>query len=48
VEDIAHLGIVADNVAEIGVVEEIYRKLGTYPQEHVSSGQAVKAMIHAG
>ncbi len=44
-QDIDHLGIVAGIVDEIGLVEEIDRKLGTHPQEHVSPGQAVKAMI---
>ncbi len=45
VQDIDHLGIVAGLVDEIGLVEEIDRKLGTHPQECVSSGQVVKAMI---
>ncbi len=45
VQNIDHLGIVAGIVDEIGLVEEIDRKLGTHPQEHVSPGQAVKAMI---
>ena len=44
-QDIDHLGIVAGIVDEIGLVEEIDQKLGTHPQEHVSLGQAVKAMI---
>ncbi len=33
------------NFMLIAVVEEIERLLGTYPQQHVSSGQAVRAMI---
>lgn len=45
VQDIDHLGIVAGIIDEIGLVEEIDRRLGTHPQEHVSSSQAVKAMI---
>lgn len=45
VQDIDHLGIVAGIVDEIGLVDEIDRELGTHPQEHVSPGQAVKAMI---
>jgi transposase len=45
IQDIDHLGIVAGIVDEIGLVEEIDQKLGTHPQEHVSLGQAVKAMI---
>ncbi len=44
-QDIDHLSIVAGIVDEIGLVEEIDHKLGTHPQEHVSPGQAVKAMI---
>src|SRR5829696_3991125 len=45
VQDVDHLGIVAGIVDEIGLVEEIDRQLGTHPQEHVTCGQAVKAMI---
>jgi transposase len=45
VQDIDHLGIVAGIVDEIGLVEEIDQNLGTHPQEHVSPGQVVKAMI---
>ena len=45
VQDVDHLGIVAGIVDEIGLVEEIDRQLGTHPQEHLSCGQAVKAMI---
>lgn len=45
VQDIDHLGIVAGIIDEIGLVEEIDRKLGTHAQEHISSGQAVKAML---
>src|SRR5215204_4729585 len=45
IQDIDHLGIVAGIVDEIGLVEEIDQKLGTHPQEHVSPGQTVKAMI---
>jgi transposase len=45
VQDIDHLGIVAGLVDEIGLVEEIDRKLGTHSQAHVSPGRAVKAMI---
>lgn len=45
VQDIDHLGIVAGIVDEIGLVEEIDRLLGVHPQERVSCGQAVKAMI---
>lgn len=45
VQDIDHLGIVAGIIDEAGLVAEIDRRIGTHPQEHVSSGQAVKAMI---
>jgi transposase len=46
VQNIDHLGIVAGLIDEIGLVEEIDRLLGgTHNQEHLSSGQLVKAMI---
>jgi transposase len=45
VQNIDHLGIVAGIVDEIGLAEEIEKLLGTHSQEHVSPGQAVKAMI---
>jgi transposase len=45
VQDIDHLGIVAGIVDDIGLLETIDRLLGTHPQEHLSCGQAVKAMI---
>lgn len=45
VQDIDHLGIVAGIIDEAGLVDEIDRRMGTHPQEHVSCGQAVKAMI---
>jgi transposase len=45
VQNIDHLGIVAGIVDEIGLVEEIDELLGTHSQEHISSGQALKAMI---
>jgi transposase len=45
VQDIDHLGIVAGIVDEIGLVEIVDELLGTYEQEHVSSGQVVKALI---
>jgi hypothetical protein len=43
--DIDHLGIVASVVDEIGLVQQIDRLLGTHDQQHLSSGQLVKAMI---
>ncbi len=45
VQDIDHLGIVAGIIDEAGLVDEIDRRVGTHPQEHVSCGRAVKAMI---
>jgi hypothetical protein len=45
VKDIDHLGILAGVIDEIGLAEELDRRVGTHPQEHVSSSQAVKAMI---
>ncbi len=45
VRDIDHLGIVAGIIDDAGVVEEIDRRLDVHPQEHLSCGQAVKAMI---
>jgi transposase len=45
VQNIDHLGIVAGIIDEIGLVEEIDYLLGTHSQEHVSTGQALKAMI---
>ena len=45
VETLNHLGLIAGLVDEIGIVEEIDRKLGKHPKELVSAGQAVKAMI---
>ncbi len=45
VQDVDHLGIVAGIVDDCGLVEEIDRRMGTHPQEHLSCGQALKAMI---
>jgi len=45
VQDIDHLGIVAGIVDEIGLVEQVDQLLGTHPQEVVSLGQVLKAMI---
>ena len=45
VQDIDHLGIIAGIADEIGIVEIIDRELGSHPQEKVSAGQVVKAMI---
>jgi transposase len=45
VQDIDHLGIIAGIIDEIGIVEIIDKELGTHPQEKISAGQVVKAMI---
>ncbi|NES17987.1 MAG: IS1634 family transposase [Symploca sp. SIO3E6] len=45
VQDIDHLGIIAGIVDEIGMVEIINDLLGTHPQEQVSAGHVVKALI---
>ena len=42
---IDHLGIVAGIVDSIGIVEIINNLLGSEPEEKVSAGQVVKAMI---
>jgi transposase len=45
VQNIDHLGIVAGIVDEIGLVAQVNELLGTHPQEVVSLGQVLKAMI---
>ena len=45
VQNIDHLGLVAGVIDEIGLVEQINQLLGQHPQEKVSAGHAVKAMI---
>jgi transposase len=45
VQDLDHCGIVAGICDEMGLVEQIDRLLGTHPQEIISPGQVVKAMI---
>jgi transposase len=44
-KDLDHCGIVAGIVDELGLVEEIDRIVGIHPQQVVSTGQVVKAMI---
>lgn len=44
-QDIDHLGLIAGIIDEIGLVDKIDELLGTHPQEQVSAGQVVKAMI---
>ena len=45
VQDLDHSGIVAGVIDEIGLVELINQEVGGHPQEIVSAGVAVKAMI---
>src|SRR5215210_9511525 len=45
IENLDHLGIVAGVVDQIGLVECIDARLGRYEGEHISAGQAMKAMI---
>lgn len=45
VEDIDHLGIIAGIIDDIGMVEIINQKIGEHPQEEVSAGHVVKALI---
>lgn len=45
VQDIDHCGIVAGIIDQMCLVEQINQILGTHPQEIVTPGQAVKAMI---
>lgn len=45
VQDLDHCGIVAGIIDQMGLVEKINQELGTHPQEKVSAGVAVKAMI---
>ena len=39
------MGIIAGIIDEIGIVEIIDKELGNHPQEKISAGQVVKAMI---
>ncbi len=45
IENLDHLGIVAGICDRIGLVELLNERLGTSPDELISSGQVVKAMI---
>ena len=45
VKNLDHLGIVAGIIDQIGLVEEINRKIEPHPQQIISTGQVVKAMI---
>lgn len=45
VQDLDHLGIVAGIVDQIKLEERVNESLGTHPQQIVSPGQGIKAMI---
>jgi Domain of unknown function (DUF4277) len=45
VQDIDHLGLVAGIIDQIGLVEEVERRLGNHPQEHITCGQVLKGLI---
>jgi len=45
IENIDHLGLVAGIIDEIGLVGQINKLLGQHPQEKISAGHVVKAMI---
>lgn len=45
VQDIDHCGLVAGIIDEMELVEQINKLLGTHPQEIISAGLVVKAMI---
>jgi len=45
VQELNHLGIVAGIIDEMGLVEVIDRQIEPHPQQTVSTGVAIKAMI---
>lgn len=45
IKNLDHLGIVAGIIDQIGLVEEIDRQIEKHPQQIISTGQVVKAMI---
>lgn len=45
IKNLAHLGIVAGIIDQIGLVEEIDRQIKPHPQQMISTGKVVKAMI---
>ena len=45
VKNLDHLGIVAGIIDQIGLVEEIDRQIKPHPQQIISTGKVVKAMI---
>jgi hypothetical protein len=45
VANLDHLGIVAGIIDEMGIVKEIYTRIGRSSREKVSAGVMVKAML---
>lgn len=45
VQDLDHYGLIAGICDAMGLVQQLDRLLGTHPQEIITPGQAVKAMI---
>ncbi len=45
IKNLNHLGIIAGIIDEIGIVELVNKELGTNPNEIVSSGIMLKAII---
>jgi len=45
VQDLDHLGIIAGIVDQMGLEDRVNQCLGTHPQQIVSPGQGIKAMI---
>ena len=48
VQNLDHLGLVAGIIDELGIVETINELLGIQPEEIVSAGVVVKAIIRMG
>jgi len=45
IQDLDHLGLIAGIIDELDLVALINTELGEHPQEHISAGQVVKALI---
>jgi transposase len=45
IQDLDHLGIIAGIIDQLGLEQRVNECLGTHPQQKVSPGQGVKAMI---
>jgi len=45
IERLDHLGIVSGVIKDLGIIELIDEKLGIYPDENISTGEAVAGMI---